>query len=158
MTLGLIPGATGITKTVRLLGLLAAQPYLLEGKLFGPREAVELGLVDGLATDAEEMRAAALAWIAAHPDAKQPWDEQGLPDARRHAVEPEDRGRRWRSRRRCWRRRRAASIRRPQAILETMVEGALVDYDTATRIESRKLAKVMVAQTAKNMIRRSSST
>ena len=31
-----------------------------------------------------------------------------------------------------------------QAILETMVEGALVDYDTATRIESRKLAKVMV--------------
>ena len=33
-----------------------------------------------------------------------------------------------------------------------MVEGALVDYDTATRIESRKLAKIMVSQTAKNMI------
>ena len=39
-----------------------------------------------------------------------------------------------------------------EAILETMVEGALVDYDTATRIESRKLAKIMVSQTAKNMI------
>ncbi|WP_428577211.1 3-hydroxyacyl-CoA dehydrogenase family protein [Piscinibacter sp.] len=39
-----------------------------------------------------------------------------------------------------------------QAILETMVEGAMVDYDTATRIESRKLAKVMVGQNAKNMI------
>ena len=48
VTLGLIPGATGITKTVRKLGLLAAQPYLIEGKLFGPREAVELGWVDGL--------------------------------------------------------------------------------------------------------------
>ena len=39
-----------------------------------------------------------------------------------------------------------------QAILETMVEGAQVDYDTATRIESRKLARIMVGQTAKNMI------
>jgi 3-hydroxyacyl-CoA dehydrogenase/enoyl-CoA hydratase/3-hydroxybutyryl-CoA epimerase len=33
-----------------------------------------------------------------------------------------------------------------------MVEGALVDYDTATRIESRKLAKLMVGQNAKNMV------
>jgi 3-hydroxyacyl-CoA dehydrogenase/enoyl-CoA hydratase/3-hydroxybutyryl-CoA epimerase len=39
-----------------------------------------------------------------------------------------------------------------QAILETMVEGAQVDYDTATRIESRKLARVMVGQTTKNMV------
>ena len=34
-----------------------------------------------------------------------------------------------------------------QAIMEAMVEGAQVDYDTATRIESRKLARVMVGQT-----------
>ena len=61
VTLGLIPGATGITKTVRLLGLMAANPYLLEGKLFGPREALELGLVDGLANDKAGMRAQALA-------------------------------------------------------------------------------------------------
>ena len=39
-----------------------------------------------------------------------------------------------------------------QAILETMVEGAMVDYDTATRIESRKLAKIMVGQNARNMV------
>src|SRR6516164_800640 len=35
VTLGLIPGATGITKTVRTFGLMDARPYLLEGKLFG---------------------------------------------------------------------------------------------------------------------------
>jgi 3-hydroxyacyl-CoA dehydrogenase/enoyl-CoA hydratase/3-hydroxybutyryl-CoA epimerase len=29
VTLGLIPGATGITKMTRLLGLMAAQPYLM---------------------------------------------------------------------------------------------------------------------------------
>ena len=33
VTLGLIPGASGITKMTRLLGLIGAQPYLLEGKL-----------------------------------------------------------------------------------------------------------------------------
>ena len=54
ITLGLIPGATGVTKMTRLLGLMAAQPYLLEGKLFGPREARELGWVDGLADSAPE--------------------------------------------------------------------------------------------------------
>ena len=69
VSLGLIPGATGITKTVRLLGLMAAQPYLLEGKLFEPREALELGLVDGLSDSVDGLRAEALAWIATHPDA-----------------------------------------------------------------------------------------
>ena len=151
VSLGLIPGATGITKTVRLLGLMAAQPYLMEGKLFGPREALELGLVDGLGATMDELRTMALAWIAEHPHAVQPWDRKdyrmpgGSPSspkiamgltvapamlaAKTHGLYP------------------AA-----QAILETMVEGAMVDYDTATRIESRKLAKIMVGQNAKNMI------
>src|SRR4029453_5695240 len=39
-----------------------------------------------------------------------------------------------------------------QAILEAMCKGALVAFDTAVRIEGRKLARVMVGQTAKNMI------
>ncbi|WP_428577214.1 enoyl-CoA hydratase/isomerase family protein [Piscinibacter sp.] len=72
VSLGLIPGATGITKTVRLLGLMAAQPFLMEGKLFGPREALELGLVDGIGSTMEDLREMALAWIAEHPQATQP--------------------------------------------------------------------------------------
>lgn len=151
VTLGLIPGASGIVKTVRLLGLLKAQPYLVDGRLFGPHEAAELGLVQGLAGDAADLRAQGLAWIAAHPDAAQPWDRPGyrLPGgepsspklaaaiamapaqlaAKTHGLYPA-----------------------PQAVLEVMVEGALVDVDTALRIESRKLAKIMVGQNAKNMI------
>ena len=151
VSLGLIPGATGITKTVRLLGLMAAQPFLMEGKLFGPREAMDLGLVDGIGSTMDDLREMALAWIAEHPHATQPWDRKdyrmpgGTPAspkiamgltvapamlaAKTHGLYP------------------AA-----QAILETMVEGAMVDYDTATRIESRKLAKIMVGQNARNMI------
>jgi enoyl-CoA hydratase/carnithine racemase len=51
VTLGLIPGGTGITKMTRLLGLMGAQPYLLEGKTFGAREAQRLGLVHELVAD-----------------------------------------------------------------------------------------------------------
>ena len=151
VSLGLIPGATGITKTVRLLGLMAAQPYLLEGKLFDPREALELGLVDGLSDSADGLRAEALAWIAAHPDAVQPWDRKdyrmpgGAPTtpkiAGALAVAPAMLAKKTRG-----------LYPATQAILETMVEGALVDYDTATRIESRKLAKVVVGQTTKNLV------
>ena len=151
VSLGLIPGATGIVKTVRTMGLMAAQPYLIEGRLVAPREALEIGWIDGLASGVDELRALALAWIAEHPDATQPWDRRdykmpgGTPAspkiAAALAVAPAVLAQKTRG-----------LYPATQAILETMVEGALVDYDTATRIESRKLAKVMVGQTAKNMI------
>ena len=151
VSLGLIPGATGITKTVRLLGLMAAQPYLLEGKLFGPREALELGLVQGLGDSVASLRAQALAWIADHPDAVQPWDRKdykmpgGTPSSPKIAaalvVAPAMLAQKTRG-----------LYPAAHAILETMVEGAMVDFDTATRIESRKLARIMVGQTTKNMV------
>jgi 3-hydroxyacyl-CoA dehydrogenase/enoyl-CoA hydratase/3-hydroxybutyryl-CoA epimerase len=75
VTLGLLPGASGVTKMTRHLGLMGAQPYLVEGKTFSPAEAKGLGLVHALIAPGEnanaEMHAAALAWIAAHPTAEQ---------------------------------------------------------------------------------------
>jgi 3-hydroxyacyl-CoA dehydrogenase/enoyl-CoA hydratase/3-hydroxybutyryl-CoA epimerase len=151
VTLGLIPGATGITKMTRLLGLTGAQPYLMEGKLFSPHKALELGLVQGLASTAEELHAMALSFIQNHPQAVQAWDVKGYKMPGGHVNSPA----------------MAAGLAvapamlfnkahglypAAQAILEAMVEGAQVDYDTATRIESRKLARVMVGQTTKNMV------
>jgi 3-hydroxyacyl-CoA dehydrogenase len=46
--LGLLPGASGVTKMTRHLGLLGAQPYLVEGQLFSPQQALGLGLVHAL--------------------------------------------------------------------------------------------------------------
>ena len=40
----------------------------------------------------------------------------------------------------------------PEAALAAMAEGAQVDYDTATRIESRYLARLMTGQVARNMV------
>lgn len=151
ITLGLIPGASGITKMVRLLGLMGAQPYILESRLFAPREAVELGLVHALVPDAAALRDAALAWIAANPQAQQPWDAKdyrmpgGTPGNPKIAgmlsVAPA-----------VLKQKTRGLYPAPEAALAAMVEGAQVDFDTALRIESRYLAKLIVSPVAKNMI------
>lgn len=151
VTLGLLPGASGVTKTVRLLGLEAAFPLLMEGKTLKVREALDLGLLHEIAASPEDMLDKARAWIAANPKAVQPWDEKGhrIPGgtpsspkiAQMLAIAP------------------AITIEKtrglmpaPEAIMACMVEGAQVDFDTALRIETRHLAKLMTGQVAKNLI------
>ena len=151
ITLGLMPGASGITKMVRLLGLVGAQPYILESKLFSPREALQLGLVHELVPDASALRQAALAWIAANPQARQPWDAKdykmpgGTPSnpkiAGMLAVAPA-----------ALKQKTRGLYPAPEYALAAMVEGAQVDFDTALRIETRYLAKLIVSPVAKNMI------
>jgi 3-hydroxyacyl-CoA dehydrogenase/enoyl-CoA hydratase/3-hydroxybutyryl-CoA epimerase len=151
ITLGLIPGASGITKMTRLLGLMGAQPYILESKLFNPAEALELGLVHELVAEAAQLRPAALAWIAAHPASHQPWDDKtykmpgGTPAnpkiAAALSVAPA-----------MLKQKTRGLYPAPEYALAAMVEGAQVDFDTALRIESRYLAKLVVSPVAKNMI------
>jgi len=151
VTLGLLPGAGGVTKMVRLLGLQAAFPYLVEGKTFGPQEAAKLGLIQGLAANRDEAFRMAREWIAANPAPKQPWDDdkyrmpggslsnpqmtQVLAIAPAMLVE-----------------KTRGLYPAPEAIMACAVEGAGVDFDTALRIESRYLAKLAVGGVAKNLI------
>jgi 3-hydroxyacyl-CoA dehydrogenase/enoyl-CoA hydratase/3-hydroxybutyryl-CoA epimerase len=151
VSLGLLPGAGGVTKMVRLLGLKAAFPYLVEGKLMAPADAAGLGLAQGLAATAEDMMRMAREWIRAHPSPRQPWDEPGyrMPGgspaspqlAQMLAVAPAMLAEKTRG-----------LYPAPEAIMAAMVEGAHVDFDTALRIESRYFAKLAVGQVAKNMI------
>jgi 3-hydroxyacyl-CoA dehydrogenase/enoyl-CoA hydratase/3-hydroxybutyryl-CoA epimerase len=151
ITLGLMPGATGITKMVRLLGLMGAQPYILESQLFNPAQAHALGLVHELVDSADQLRPAALAWIAAHPSAQHPWDDKayklpgGTPANPKIAgaltVAPA-----------MLKQKTRGLYPAPEYALAAMAEGAMVDYDTALRIESRYLAKLMTTPVARNMI------
>ena len=151
ITLGLIPGASGITKMTRLLGLMGAQPYVLESKLFTPSEGHALGLVHELVADASALRERALAFIAAHPTSMQPWDDKtykipgGTPSNPKIlaglAVAPA-----------MMKKKTRGLYPAPEYALNAMVEGAQVDFDTALRIESRYLAKLIVSPVAKNMI------
>ena len=155
VTLGLIPGGGGITKMTRALGLLAAQPYILESKLFDPEQALKLGLVHELVETDLELRKCALAFIAASQNKPEAclhiWDlkDYKMPGGTPHnpklagmlslapaALKQKTRG----------------LYPAPEAALAAMVEGALVDFDTAMRIESRYLAGLMTSGIARNMI------
>ena len=155
VTLGLLPGASGVTKMTRHLGLMGAQPYLVEGKTFSPKEAKSLGLVHELVapgdTAATEMRTKALAWIAANPSAQHPWEAKGykvpggLPSspavAQMLVVAPA-----------MIKQQTRGLYPAPEAIMACMVEGLQVDIQTALRIESRYLAKLMTGINARAMI------
>jgi 3-hydroxyacyl-CoA dehydrogenase/enoyl-CoA hydratase/3-hydroxybutyryl-CoA epimerase len=155
VSLGLLPGASGVTKMTRHLGLLAAQPYLVEGKLFGPREAFELGLVHELIAPSpnfkHELREAAIKWITANPSAQHPWEGKdykvpdGLPSnpkiASMLAVVPA-----------MMKQKTRGLYPAPEAIMNCMVEGLQVDMPTALRIESRYLAKLITGSNALSMI------
>ncbi|MFM6990015.1 MAG: 3-hydroxyacyl-CoA dehydrogenase NAD-binding domain-containing protein, partial [Rhodoferax sp.] len=155
VTLGLLPGAGGLTKVTRHLGLLAAQPYVLEGKTFSPAEGKELGLVHALVPAGAEsgaaLRAAALAWLATGPKAQHPWDDKdykvpgGTPAnpkmASMMSVAPA-----------MLKQKTRGLYPAPQAILSCMVEGLMVDMPTALRIESRYLAKLFVSREARAQI------
>ena len=155
VTIGLLPGGGGITKMVRLLGLMGAQPYVLESKLFNPAEAHQLGLVHELVASADELLPRAKAWIASVQGsadaATHPWDRKdykmpgGTPSNPKIAgglvVAPA-----------MLKTKTRGLYPAPHATLAAMVEGAQVDFDTAMRIESRYLASLMVSPVAKNMI------
>ena len=151
LTLGLIPGATGITKMTRLLGLMGAQPYVMESQLFNPRQGHELGLVHELVAEASALRARALAWIAANPQAQQPWDVKGYKIPGGTPASPKIAGGLVVAPAMLTAKTHG-NYPAPEAALAAMVEGAQVDYDTATRIESRYLASLMSGPVARNMI------
>jgi len=155
ITLGLIPGGGGITKMTRVLGLMAAQPYILESKLFGPEEALKIGVVHELVATPDELMPRALAFIEAaqgKPEACQHvWDRKdykmpgGSPSNPKIAgmlsVAPA-----------VLKQKTRGLYPAPEAALAAMVEGAMVDFDTAMRVESRYLAGLMVGPVARNMI------
>ena len=151
VTLGLIPGGGAIVKMSRLLGLQAAFPYLVEGRLMRPRDAAELKLIQGLAANQDDLFRMAREWLRANPAPIQPWDDEkyrmpgGAPSSpqvsQMLAIAP------------------AMLVEKtrglypaPEAIMSAMVEGAHVDFDTAMRIESRYFARIATGAVAKNMI------
>jgi 3-hydroxyacyl-CoA dehydrogenase/enoyl-CoA hydratase/3-hydroxybutyryl-CoA epimerase len=157
VTLGLLPGAGGVTRTVRMFGLQdALTNVLLQGTRMKPAQAKTFGLVDDLVSSADDLIIATRSWILEHQDdreaASQPWDRPGyrLPGGtpatpKLAAILPSF----------------PANLRKqlkgtpypaPRAILAAAIEGSQVDFETASRIESRYLVSLVTGQITKNMI------
>ena len=149
--LGLLPGGGGVARMVRMLGLEAAFKYLLEGKQVNPQTALKDGIIDELASDAADMMAKARAWILANPQAAQSFDAKGykMPGgtplspkvAQMLAMLPS-----------ILRKKTKGCYPAPEKIIAAAAEGALTDFDTACRIETRYFVELTTGQVAKNMI------
>jgi 3-hydroxyacyl-CoA dehydrogenase/enoyl-CoA hydratase/3-hydroxybutyryl-CoA epimerase len=153
-TLGLLPGAGGVTRTVRMLGIQNAfMNVLAQGPRFKPAKAKEIGLIDEVLPTVQELVPAAKAWVKANPDAHtQPWDQKGykMPGGTPNSpalasILPSFPAL-------LKKQLKGAPMPAPRAILDAAVEGAQVDFDTASRIESRYFTELVTGQVAKNMI------
>jgi 3-hydroxyacyl-CoA dehydrogenase/enoyl-CoA hydratase/3-hydroxybutyryl-CoA epimerase len=153
-SLGLLPGGGGVTRTVRMLGIQSAlMDVLLQGTRFKPAVALEKGLVDELVAARDELVPAAKAWIKANPDATQnPWDAEGYKMPGGTPSHPKLAAFLPAFPALLRQQTKGAVYPAQRAILSAAVEGAQVDFDTASRIESRYLTKLIVNQNSKNMI------
>jgi 3-hydroxyacyl-CoA dehydrogenase/enoyl-CoA hydratase/3-hydroxybutyryl-CoA epimerase len=146
--LGLLPGGGGIVRSVRMLGIESALKNVL---LAGPRlkvaQAVELGLIGETVDSVDDLIPAAKAWISANPRASQPWDRRGyvVPNGIPATVAVLSATLR--------RQLKGAPLEAPRAIMAAAVEGAQVDFETASLIETRYFVHLATGQVAKNMIK-----
>jgi 3-hydroxyacyl-CoA dehydrogenase / enoyl-CoA hydratase / 3-hydroxybutyryl-CoA epimerase len=151
--LGLLPGAGGVTRTVRMLGIVnAMMSLLLQGQRVRPQKGKEIGIVDELVATREELIPAAKKWIAENPGAVQPWDIKGykIPGgtpstpslAQNLPAFPAN----------LRKQLKGANYPAPHHIMAAAVEGAQVDFDNAGEIEGRYFVDLVTSQVAKNMI------
>ena len=155
VTLGLLPGAGGVVKTIYLMGLMAANEYLIEGKRVSPATAKESSLIQETVSNLEELLPRAKAWILENRDNEsartQPWDTKGYKIPGGNANHPavaqmlpvasamiaqKTRG----------------LLPAPVKILDVAVSAMRVDFETAMRIESRGITELALTPVAKNMI------
>ncbi|ALC27022.1 MULTISPECIES: 3-hydroxyacyl-CoA dehydrogenase NAD-binding domain-containing protein [Streptomyces] len=153
VTLGLLPGAGGVSRTVRLLGLQSAlTDVLLKGQQYAPSKALAKGLVDEVVQTPEDLLERAREWVLSNAGAVQPWDEKGyripggvpshpkfaatLPGFAAH-LRKELKG---------------ANMPAPRNILAAAVESAQVDLESGQKIETGYLVELMTGQVAKNMM------
>ncbi|MEV0061156.1 3-hydroxyacyl-CoA dehydrogenase NAD-binding domain-containing protein [Nocardia sp. NPDC050718] len=153
VSLGLLPGGGGVTRTVRMLGLQGAlMQVLLQGQRHRVTKAKEIGLIDEVVSSVEELLPAAKAWIAANPEAAQPWDKKGFkipggtPSTPAFAANlpafPAN----------LRKQIKGTNMPAPRAIMAAAVEGAQVDIDNALTIEGRYFTSLLTGPVAKNMI------
>ena len=153
VTLGLLPGGGGVTRTVRMLGLQdALMKVLLQGRRMKPAHARSVGIVDEM-VPADELLDAAYRWIASYDgDAKQPWDRDGYKIPGGTPASPKLAALLPAFPANLRKQLKGAPYPAPRAIMSAAVEGSQVDFATASRIESRYFVSLATGQIAKNMI------
>ncbi|ACU97999.1 3-hydroxyacyl-CoA dehydrogenase [Saccharomonospora viridis] len=152
VTLGLLPGAGGVVRTVRLLGIQnAVLNVLVQGQRYRPAKALEIGLIHELVDSVDELLPKAKEWIKANPEAQQPWDVKGYKIPGGTPSNPKFAANLPAFPATLRKQLKGAPMPAPRAILATAVESTQVDIDTAFKIETRYFVSLVTGQVAKNM-------
>ena len=148
--LGMIPGGGSIARLTWLLGMERAFEVLSSGKQFHVKEALQKGLVDEVVASPQALMERARAYILSKPDLSKPWDRNGFPPDFANPRHPKT----------------AQTIFALSAktlsetkgnypavhtLLQVMTEGAMVDFDTARRIESRHFTALLTSRECRNL-------
>ncbi len=149
--LGLMPGADGVVRVTRLIGMQEAISLISQGTRLKARKALEKGLLHEVVATEAQMHPQARAWLLTNPEARQPWEREdyrmpgGGPDHKANQgllmlgpanVMNQTRG----------------LMPAQKAIFAAVVDTARVDFATAQKIEARYFLSLLLDQTARNMM------
>ncbi|MFQ5437455.1 MAG: 3-hydroxyacyl-CoA dehydrogenase NAD-binding domain-containing protein [Paracoccaceae bacterium] len=151
--IGLFPAAGGTTRVARKIGLMAAAPILMEGRMQTPARMKAIGLIDDV-VQPDRLIDAAKDWIkgASDADLVKPWDARGYKFPGGGPYTPSGmpmfvgasamiHG------------KTQGVYPAAKALLSAIYEGALLPFDQAVRVEARWFTKVMMTPSTQAMIR-----
>ena len=153
--LGLLPGAGGVVRTVRMLGIVnALMQLLLQGQRLRPAKALEVGVVNEVVPTRDDLIPAAKKWIAAQAgeEVTQPWDVKGYKIPGGTPSTPSLAANLPAFPANLRKQIKGANYPAPHHIMAAAVEGAQVDFDNASEIEGRYFVDLVTGQVSKNMI------
>jgi 3-hydroxyacyl-CoA dehydrogenase/enoyl-CoA hydratase/3-hydroxybutyryl-CoA epimerase len=149
VSLGMIPGGGGIIRLMWMLGLRDAFNIISNSKLFHVKEALQKGLIDEIVTNEQDLVEAARAWILSKPDITKPWDSEDHIAKSSNPKHPKTA--------KMIADLTARVIRKTLnnypavlGVLNTMAEGAVVDFDAATRINARYFTAMILSKDCRN--------
>jgi 3-hydroxyacyl-CoA dehydrogenase/enoyl-CoA hydratase/3-hydroxybutyryl-CoA epimerase len=148
---GLLPGAGGTQRLPRLIGVMKAAPYLLEGKTMSPQEALGMGVVHEVVPEAE-LITAARKYLTGKPDAVAPWDKKEFKIPGGGPYTPAT-AQVFIMGNAMLRKQSYGNYPAQINIMKSVYEGLQVPIDAALRIESRYFAKTAMTPQARGMIR-----
>ena len=148
---GLLPGAGGTQRLPRLMGVMAAAPYLLEGKSMKPAEALANKVVHEV-VPADQVVEAAKTWVKTKGDPVALWDKKEFKLPGGGPYTPTG-SQVFIMGNAMLRKQTYGNYPAQLNIMKAVYEGTQVPFDAALRIETRYFLKTMMSPQAKGMIR-----
>ena len=149
--IGLLPGAGGTTRMMRLLSAQEALPLLLQGKELRLEKALSLKLLNAIVPKGKLIETAK-AWVKENPGAKAPWDQDKFKPPG-GAVYSAAGMQIWPPASALLRKETYNNYPCGRMLLRAAYEGLLVPFDLALKIELRYFVYLLQTKEAASMIR-----